>query len=101
MNLNKDSDPKDIIRAVREKLAKPENWIKGHNTNPEGAGCLAYTILNLTGLLNAESSIVAERSLIAVSKALGFTTPGLLVDFNDAPSTTHEVLLARLDAALT
>jgi hypothetical protein len=57
--------------------------------------CIAYAAMAFTGTITA-SSVDSDRVLRRVSTALGFSSTGKLVEFNDSPLTTFPKMLQRL-----
>lgn len=84
------------LLRVRERLATPERWCKGVSGASLNSRCLTMTV----GLaLNGDDYVGREKVRMVLRAVLG--RPWLsIVQFNDAPETTHADVLALIDRAI-
>lgn len=105
MNIEQQVEVVKVLKASREKISKPEAWIKGGfardsegnyvNSTDEHAVCFCSlgAINSVTGLWSNER----HGATVAIEDVIGdFSIPS----FNDADSTTHEDILRVWDKAI-
>lgn len=81
----------ELLRAAKARIDSPEKWWHGEfPAKHEGSTC-AY--LALTG-------IGGRCALRLLADAAGLSTNQELVEFNDAPTTTHADIMAMYDRAI-
>lgn len=113
--LGPDADVKDVLAAVHDLLKDPDRWCKDLLQLGK-AFCLLGAINYVqdghhgylpTGIGVPEHQLGDPKPQMtyAAVQALGFHGPiraaiSTAVNFNNAEATTHEVLMARLRAAL-
>lgn len=118
----------EIIQGVIDRLKKPENWLKYvrsktaddrhiNETNPEAVKfCLGGAIINVTqnlmwdgwwfrpmgdegmGFHQTKDTVAIRLHRLAQDR--GFSGFNPFVEFNNAPTTTHEDLMLFLKEAL-
>lgn len=101
-----------LLKAVRARIEKPEAWTQiFYAQRADGRGTHVLddraTRWSLVGAADAEALVLDRRAwLIATkrhrkfAKLLGFRTTDEMLDWNDAPTTTHQMVIARLDEAI-
>jgi hypothetical protein len=90
----------EILKAAREKIAKPENWTKGfaarnihgHVTAAVARNAVCWCCLGAMWSLNADGYLNAEDAFRAA------TGEDSIANFND--THTHAEVLAAFDKAI-
>ena len=92
--------PKEVLLAVRDLVQEPKTWTKG-----------AWSKGKKYDLAGAFNAVIAEHGeeigrawwycREAVTTAIGYQYgPYTLIEFNDAPDTTHDRVLSVIDFTL-
>jgi hypothetical protein len=98
--------PLEVLVRARERLSRPENWIKGDYAKDLGGNsvcsdsysAVCWCILGAIGDDTLEGN---EEVIHHTLKTLQALTPAYSVpDFNDDPNTTYEDVIRVLDKAI-
>lgn len=85
-----------LLRAVRADLADEAHWKKGTFWD-NGACCIVGAGI----IAHSKTGPDRERFVMdSYARMLGFDNWGLLAAWNDAPTTTHADIIARLGEAI-
>ena len=86
------------LQAIRDLLAKPENWMQGEYTNSDNT---CFCLLGaLSHVYDEDSVALSEGDYHRDLDTLRNLTGGNIVLWNDAEERTHKDILALLDKAL-
>ena len=104
----------DILKAARATLANPENWTKGcYARDAAGNMCKPYSPNAVKWCAIGTCALVSNHSVYSpklemvmdeLVKCLPYKTENptedCIADWQDAPETTHEQMLAMFDCAI-
>ena len=97
-----------LVKAVREKLSKPEAWTRGEMARdidgeeiwPWRVEAVAWSLGGAIRWALNWVNVEDRPTTTALAQALGFVDLRAADDWNDAPERTHADILERLDAVL-
>jgi hypothetical protein len=85
----------DALSAAADLLAQDNAWIQGEFQNVRGERrcfCIAGALAHVADIG------IDYDSLEPYAAAMGFPSPGDMIDFNDEPGRTQDEVVARLRA---
>ena len=87
-----------ILMEARKLIDTEEKWCKGERQSVSGAMCIVGAILTVeVGDAHSNRLVAGGNTIGAIQQ---ITLPFQVVDFNDAPSTTHADVMAVFDKAI-
>lgn len=106
-------DEFDLVKGVLELLTPPENWTQGTfgRVTPMSPGtyvdghqlntfCSCWCIRGAARVVNYRNDYPFGNPDAKLAKILGFENEHFMHVWNDAKTTTHQMVLERLELAL-
>ncbi len=95
-----------LLMDAKALIAKPENWIQGtFSRNVAGKAVPTYDIdacqFCASGALYHATKLICNSHYVVARKMLGDFVPARrLISFNDAPTTTHPMVVKLFNKAI-
>lgn len=87
----------ETLQRAKALIEKPDDWAQGLRAGVAGLPTCAGIAISRAC---REDDVPVPMSVSKVINALGFDSFPKLMDWNDAPSTTHADVLAAFDKAI-